>query len=102
LVIEKVYCCAMVHGEDGWVVMPSYRNQQTKEVGAKKHKPFVKCPGKFSRTFLETNFYFFPYGLQGHSCLLLHGRFPGKEDNCPPLLTITVAPGWGVMDERSA
>jgi hypothetical protein len=112
-VIEKVYRCAMVRGQEGWFSMPSYRNyrvgnsagkEYTKKMiaGGKNKKAkatYEKCGGKIKGVFTKTGFYFVPHGTTGHACQLQHGGCRINPDIHPPLLLITAAASWGLTNK---
>jgi hypothetical protein len=115
-VIEKVYCCAMVRGQEGWFSMPSYRNSRAensagkeytkKKIAGGKNKKakatHEKCGGKIKGVFTKTGFYFVPHGTMGHACQLQHGGCRSDPDIRPPLLFITAAASWGLTNKMLA
>ena len=91
--ITKIYCCAMVHGPQGWTARPSYRELK-KKTGSNP----TKCRGKIAGHFWHDYYYFRPHGTVGHACQLQHGGHRSNPDPRPPFMTITAPPSWGITN----
>jgi hypothetical protein len=91
--ITKIYCCAMVHGPQGWIARPSYREPKKKAGSNPK-----KCRGKIAGHFRRDYYYFRPHGTVGHACQLQHGGRRSDPDSRPPFMTITAPPSWGITN----
>ena len=124
-VIRKVFMCAMVRVQRGWISRPSYRAEKrgskaarkappesdiagksSKKLGERKGKTAAaqknvvlqRCTGKLVGYFRKQDYYFRQHGTAFHSCKLEHSGRRGDLDSRPPFLTISAAPSWGITD----
>ena len=83
----------MVSSPQGWVSKPNFREPKNRSPTDPK-----KCRGKIAGHFRRDSYYFSPHGIVGHACQLQHGGHRSDVDFCPPVMTITAPPSWGITD----